>query len=156
MKTILAAIDFSPVSRRVIAEAVRLGRAMDARVVVLHAVKPPAIVTELAPLAGEALQLTIEIERAARRNLRHLQTRLAKRRITIETTCEQGSPVGVILATATKLVTDLIVVGSHGHTALYDLVVGSTARGVLKRAKVPVVVTPSRPSKRTKRQHATM
>ncbi len=35
---------------------------------------------------------------------------------------------------------DLVVVGSHGHNPLYDLVVGSIAQGLLKRAPVSVLV----------------
>jgi nucleotide-binding universal stress UspA family protein len=33
--------------------------------------------------------------------------------------------------------------GSHGHTALYDLLVGSTTHQVLRKAKCPVVIVPS-------------
>jgi nucleotide-binding universal stress UspA family protein len=32
--------------------------------------------------------------------------------------------------------------GSHGHTAFYDLLVGSTTHGVLMRANCPVVIVP--------------
>lgn len=144
MKTILAAIDFSPVSRRVIAEAVRLARALQGKVVVLHAVKPPAIVTDLAPLVGEALQLTAAVEGASRRNLQRWRAQLAKRRIAVETICQQGFPIGLILGHATRLDADYIVIGSHGHTAFHDLVVGGTASGVLKRAKAVVIVVPAR------------
>jgi nucleotide-binding universal stress UspA family protein len=35
------------------------------------------------------------------------------------------------------------VMGSHGHTALYDLLVGSTTHGVLMRAICPVVIIPA-------------
>lgn len=150
MKTILAAIDFSPVSRRVIAEAVSLARALRGKLVVLHAVKPPAIATDLAPLVGAALQLTAEIERASRRNLRRLQTQLARRHVAVETICEQGFPVGVILGHASRLEPDFLVLGSHGHTAFHDLVVGSTASGVLKRAKSAVVVVPAGVGGKTK------
>lgn len=144
MKTILAAIDFSPVSRRVVAEAVTLARSMHGRVVLLHAVKPPAIVTDLAPLVGEALQFTAEVDRAARENLRRWQKRLADRGTTVETVCQQGFPLGAILAQAEELEACCIVIGSHGHTAFYDLVMGSTASGILKRAKCPVVVVPAK------------
>ena len=44
---------------------------------------------------------------------------------------------------AKKLGADYIVMGSHGHTALYDLLVGSTTHGVLMRAACPVVITPA-------------
>jgi nucleotide-binding universal stress UspA family protein len=35
---------------------------------------------------------------------------------------------------------DLIVMGSHGHSALANLVLGSVATGVLARSKVPVLL----------------
>jgi len=37
----------------------------------------------------------------------------------------------------------MIVMGSHGHGALYELLVGSITQGVLKAAKCPVVVVPA-------------
>jgi nucleotide-binding universal stress UspA family protein len=54
-----------------------------------------------------------------------------------------GAPVPNILDQAEKYVADYIVMGSHGHTAFYDLLVGSTTHGVLMRAKCPVVIVPS-------------
>jgi Universal stress protein family len=40
-----------------------------------------------------------------------------------------------------------IVLGSHGHTALYELIVGGTAAGILRDASCPVLIIPppSRP-----------
>lgn len=111
----------------------------------------PAIVTDLAPMVGEALQFTAEVERRARQHLHRLQKRLAEPRVTVETRCQQGSPVPLILAHAKELGADYIVLGSHGHTALYDLVVGSTASGVLKRATCPVVVVPAQPKAKVRR-----
>jgi len=35
------------------------------------------------------------------------------------------------------------VLGSHGHTAFYDLLVGSTTHGILLRAKCPVLIVPA-------------
>lgn len=35
---------------------------------------------------------------------------------------------------------DLIVMGTHGHTALVQLVLGSVAEGVIRRAPVPVLL----------------
>jgi nucleotide-binding universal stress UspA family protein len=48
-----------------------------------------------------------------------------------------------ILDHAKQVSADYLVMGSHGHTALYDLLVGSTTHGVLLRAPCPVVITPS-------------
>lgn len=143
MKTIFAAIDFSPVSRRVVDQAVELARLLDARLVLLHFVKPPPIVTDLGPMVGDVLKFTAEVERGARRNLHQLQQRLVRRGVAAEAICELGFPVPQLLAHARRLEPAYIVLGSHGHTALFDLVVGSTASGVLKRAPCPVVVVPS-------------
>ena len=54
-----------------------------------------------------------------------------------------GLPVDLILQTCKEESADLIVVGSHGHGAVYNLLVGSVTAGVLKSAKCPVLVVPS-------------
>jgi nucleotide-binding universal stress UspA family protein len=54
----------------------------------------------------------------------------------------QGPIVATILAEAQKMNADLLIVGSHGFGALYDLVVGSSSRGVLKDTEIPVLVVP--------------
>ena len=153
MKTVLAAIDFSAVSRNVLRVANELAQAIRGRVVLIHVVQPVYVATDLAPFAGDVLQLTAEIERGARRHLERFQKRLAARGSTVLTICSQGFPVVAVLAQAKQEKADYIVVGSHGHTAFYDLVVGSTTNGLLKRATCPVVVVPAAPKKeKAKRQ----
>jgi nucleotide-binding universal stress UspA family protein len=51
-----------------------------------------------------------------------------------------GSAAESIVALAVKEQPDLIVMGSHGHSALAGLVLGSVATGVLARCKVPVLL----------------
>lgn len=151
MKTVLTAIDFSPVSRAVLKTATDLGRAIRGRIILLNVVQSPTIVTDLTPLVGEVLQFTAEIERGSRRRLHQIQKRLAADGSEVESICVQGYPGVTILALAKKSAADYIVLGSHGHTAFYDLIAGSTASGVLKRAPCPVVVVPAAP-KKTKRR----
>lgn len=55
---------------------------------------------------------------------------------------KSGNPVDQILAQAEKRNCDLIVMGSYGHGILEEAVMGSTARRVLRKAKVPVLVVP--------------
>ncbi|MGB8352795.1 MAG: universal stress protein, partial [Chthoniobacteraceae bacterium] len=55
----------------------------------------------------------------------------------------QGSAVEVILEESEKESVDMIVMGSHGHGAVYNLLVGSVTSGVLKSSKCPVLVMPS-------------
>jgi nucleotide-binding universal stress UspA family protein len=152
MKTVLAAIDFSPISHAVLRVATALARAIHGRVFLINVVHTPSIATDLAPVVGEVLQFTGEIERGARRHLHQIQKRLAARNATVDTICLQGFPVAQIIAHAKELEAEYIVLGSHGHTAFYDLVAGSTASGVLKRATCPVVVVPAAPAKSKRRK----
>lgn len=55
-----------------------------------------------------------------------------------------GDPVETIVARASRLGADLIVMGTHRRTSLSRLLVGSVAEGVLRRAPCPVVLVPAR------------
>ena len=52
----------------------------------------------------------------------------------------RGNPVEQILEQAEEKNCDLIVMGTHGHGTLADVMIGSTARRVLRRSKKPVLV----------------
>jgi nucleotide-binding universal stress UspA family protein len=43
---------------------------------------------------------------------------------------------------ADQLNADLIVMRTHGHGAMYNLLVGSATKGVLKRSTRPVLLVP--------------
>jgi nucleotide-binding universal stress UspA family protein len=59
---------------------------------------------------------------------------------TDEIIVERGNPVEVIIKSAEKRNCDLIVMGTHGHGTLEDVMLGSTARRVVRRSKIPVLV----------------
>ncbi|MDP2645409.1 MAG: universal stress protein [Desulfobacterales bacterium] len=59
--------------------------------------------------------------------------------ITEKTLVEVGHPSTVILEHAHKDDFDLVVMGTHGHSALVDVMMGGTARRVLRRCKKPVL-----------------
>lgn len=142
MKTILAPIDFSKVSDAVVEEAAALARAFDARIVLLTVVQPPVALTEYAALMDIG-QLTIAGEKSAARQLDVIAEKLKSDFIRVETVQATGSPVALITEQAAECGADYIVMGSHGHTAFYDLLVGSTTHGVLNRATCPVVIVPA-------------
>ncbi len=54
----------------------------------------------------------------------------------------QGQTVKTILDSAKKAKADMIVMGSHGHSAAYQILVGSVSEGVLHKSTVPVVFVP--------------
>jgi nucleotide-binding universal stress UspA family protein len=54
---------------------------------------------------------------------------------------ERGNPVKTILLIAEKNDCDMIIMGGRGHDSQEDLALGNTVAGVLRRAKIPVLVT---------------
>lgn len=144
MKTILTPVDFSSVTPAVLAEATFLARALPGRIVLLTVVQPPTVVADYAPMMQDLTAITAAGEKAAAERLTRQQEELHGRNLTVETVHLVGSPVLHILAEARRTQADYIVMGSHGHTALYDLLVGSTTHGVLKHAGCPVVIVPAK------------
>ncbi len=142
MKTILAPVDFSAASEAVLAQAIELARALGGRVVLLTVIQPPVITNEYAALMENRAKIIKTKERNAARRLAELETRVRAAQVPVETLQLNGAPVRQILDQAARVAADYVVMGSHGHTALYDLLVGSTTHGVLLRAPCPVVITP--------------
>lgn len=148
MKTILAPVDFSPATTRVLEAATELARAIEGEVVLLHVVQPPMVTSDYG-LAMENVQEILAVsERAATRQLAHLQERLSKGDVPTRSVHVNGAPVPAILEQAESLGASYVVMGSHGHTAFYDLLVGSTTHGVLKKSPCPVVIVPPRVEKK--------
>jgi len=65
---------------------------------------------------------------------------LQRHDITPKCIWKTGKPGELIAKTATDGKFDLVVMGSHGHGALVNLVVGSVATEVLASCKVPVLI----------------
>lgn len=142
MKTILTPVDFSAATRGVIAVAQDLARTTGGQVVLLHAVQQPVITTDYG-LTMEMMQETIAAnESVAQNQIRHLEESLAAKGVPVKTVMVTGFPAGNIVEQAEAVGASYIVLGSHGHTAFYDLLVGSTTHAVLKKAPCPVVIVP--------------
>ena len=94
-------------------------------------------------MMGDVAEITAAGEKNAARELEKLEEKLKADFVTTESVQVTGAPVPHIVEQAEKCGADYIVMGSHGHTAFYDLLVGSTTHGVLLRAKCPVVIVPA-------------
>ncbi len=58
----------------------------------------------------------------------------------LQTAYAAGAPADAITIYAEAEKPDLIIMGTHGHSALANLVMGSVVNGVLARCKVPVLL----------------
>ncbi len=149
MKTFLVPIDFSAVSEEIIDTAVTFARSFKGKVALLHAVQSQVITSEYA-LPLEALhEALVAEEKNSATKLTEYAARFRTVGLAAETFVRQGQPVTAILEMANKVNADFIIMGSHGHGRLYDLLVGSTASGVIKGAKCGVIIMP--PSDKSKK-----
>ncbi|MBI3885257.1 MAG: universal stress protein [Opitutae bacterium] len=143
MKTFLVPVDFSSVTEAVIDSAVGFARAFAGRVVLLHVVQPPVIVTGEYALPVEVMQDAMTAgENSAKVELAEYHGRLRDAGLDCSVAVRHGPPVEVIHEEATETKADYVIMGSHGHGKLYDFLVGSTASGVLKKAKCGVIIIP--------------
>lgn len=144
MKIILTPIDFSPVTPLVVDEAVKLAQVLSGKVALLHVARVPPATSEYAMDSASMAELTLAIERDADRQLTEYQGGVRRRGVPVESLRSTGSPAAVILEQSRALSADYIVMGSHGHTAFYELVMGGTASTVTRSAACPVVIVPAR------------
>lgn len=146
MKNLLVAVDFSDVTDRVVSQAEQLARACGAKVWLLHCVHEDPVyatmgeVPVVLPSPDENLSLRFAGEH---QRLLRIATAMRASGIEAETLFEWGVPTFEILAQAKEHNVDLIIMGSHGHGALYQLVFGSVAKSVMHETTIPVLVVPS-------------
>jgi nucleotide-binding universal stress UspA family protein len=147
MKTLLAAVDFSEASKAIIAQAAEFARALDARLVLLHVIEPIASYVPVGA-AMDVIETTPPpmMEDDLNNQRVHLE-RLAAGLENVKTIAIIGLASDEIVSQAEEQGASLIVLGSHGHGALYHLFAGSVVTGVLKRSKIPVLVIPATPPK---------
>jgi len=154
MKTILVPVDFSTVTRAVVAQAAQLAHSQQARIMLLHVVQPPAISSEYAPYLESVGEIVDMSRRSAFQHLKRLTAELRADDVPTELIDVVGAPAATIVKKAKALRAAYIVMGSHGHGAFYDLLVGSTTHGVLSQAPCVVVVVPSPRRRAGKRKAA--
>lgn len=145
--TILAPVDFSGITDAVIAQTIVLAKALKAEVVLMNVLQPPVITSEYGPFMENITEIVTVGEKAASKQLARVQDELGAEGIEARTLQFTGAPVPNILKQAEKLDVDYIVMGSHGHTAFYDLLVGSTTHGVLLKSPCPVMIVPAQKKK---------
>ncbi|HZP58762.1 MAG TPA: universal stress protein [Opitutaceae bacterium] len=144
MKTILVPLDFSGASAGILQTAASLAQALQARLVLLHVLQP--IVAAGDPLldAAQIAATQVASDQRARTELGRAREEFRREGLTVEEELHDGAAAATILERARALPAELIVMGSHGHTALYDLLLGSTSHAVVKNSPCPVVIVPSR------------
>ena len=143
MKTLIVPIDFSKATTGVIDASVALASALDGRIVLLHVVQPLIITSDYGITLDNFQDTIISSEKHAALRLAELSGALRAKGVkNVETAQISGPARAGIVEQAKKYAADYIVMGSHGHTAFYELVIGSTTQYVVNNAHCPVVIVP--------------
>jgi nucleotide-binding universal stress UspA family protein len=142
MKTFLVPIDFSEISEEIADTAISFAQAFHGRVVLLHSIPPPILTSEYALPVEVAHEAVMAGEKSAEARLTEYADPFRRANLGIDVIVRHGGPVTAILEEAARVHADFIIMGSHGHGRLYDLLVGSTASGVLKGAQCGVIIMP--------------
>ncbi len=162
IKKILYATDLSENARYAFAYARSMANAYDAELVILHVISEvPNMDEKIIGYIGSDQWDDIK-----KRNLQEIRESLVGKKrdkVAIREVLDQfyenqigqfsntagksdeivvvrGNPVHEIINQAKSRNCDIIVLGSHGHSALTDAVMGSTSRRVLKGSNIPVLI----------------
>lgn len=153
IKKILYATGMGPSAPYVFRYALTLARQHDAQIIAVSALEP------LSTFAQSLVELHISHEQSdeihsnaqtqAKEHLRERIARLCEKECGTDLQCthrvseiliKDGHPAEVILTAARGHDADLIIMGSHRHTAVGDAMLGSTTHKVLHSAAQPVLV----------------
>ncbi|MBW2281290.1 MAG: universal stress protein [Deltaproteobacteria bacterium] len=131
-------MDFSKPAMSALEAAAGLCESGAARQIALvHGNYVPVELLEFAQ--GQGGDLTSRISERAADALSKLLADLQDRGISSEYFALQGAPCDVILETVQERGADLIVMGTHGHSGLAHLALGSVAERVVRLSPVPVL-----------------
>lgn len=136
---ILVPVDGSKTAKKAAAYAVDLARQLNASIIVLTVIERSKLTLETVP-ASKTLMHTIEpiddyMKEMAEINMGDILKLCDKNNVVSEMFVKTGHPVKEILKMAGKSGADLIVMGSHGISALPAAVLGSVSYGVLHNCR---------------------
>jgi len=144
MKNIIAAIDFSDISEAVLNHAVAHARAFGAKLHLVHVWDPETLV-DTGYGAEPALAINFQDER-----LESMKKRVDEE---VAKVCDGGDdcdgkvlvgrPHKAIIKYGKESGADLVVIGSHGHSALGSLLMGSCASAMVRKSCFPLLVIPA-------------
>jgi len=138
VERILVPLDFSDSAGSILAWAGHLAEEHGSTVILLHVYHLPV---EFQQLEGAYLppDFWANVKSEAEQKLEEHAASLRDSGVTVECHVREGYPATVIIDEASVLDTDLIVIGTHGHSGLKHLLLGSIAERVVQKAPCPVL-----------------
>ncbi len=137
---ILLGTDFSKSSSHALGYAIVMAKRFSSEILLVHVVQPPpALVTGFASSGFDMVDGSAGIIRQAQDRMGGLIEEIAHNGIPVTAYCREGLPFDELLTVASEKSVDLIILGTHGHTGLSHVFLGSVAEKVVRQARCPVL-----------------
>ena len=140
---LLVAVDLSKSTQKIVEKAEEIAKGLSAKVWILHNAVPGPDVLEFKADPEAARKSLAKKFHDEHRQIQKIAKQLRKAGLKATALLVHGPTVETILKEASRLGVDMIVVGSHGRSAMYQLLVGSVSEGILHKSKCPVLVVPT-------------
>ena len=142
---ILVPTDGSKVAQKAARYAVYLAKQLKAQIFALSVIDKRSSIAQTIPASDTARRILEPIEdylrEAAESYAEEIEKLCAKNNIRSKIVITTGHPVEEIMKEAERLKVCLIIMGSHGRSALAATILGSVTYGVIhKDTKIPVMV----------------
>jgi nucleotide-binding universal stress UspA family protein len=149
IRRILVATDGSDLARKAVAYGVDFAATLNAELIALTVIDLPSFIgRQFVP--GEASPTHIiepledYLKQVAESLMNEVAVLCAKRAVTFKKVVRSGNPVEEIVNGAEEEKADVVILGSHGRTAIGSVLLGSVTLGVIHRdSKIPVLIVRS-------------
>jgi nucleotide-binding universal stress UspA family protein len=144
-KTILVPHDFGEPADDALEMALSLAPKLDAAIAVMHAYEPPNTAYPLAPFP--ILDVTPSLAKASQSAIDAIVARTTGRWPRTQGLVRSGKPWREILAAASELGAEMIIMGTAGRKGIERALLGSVAEKVVRAAEIPVITVHHREKK---------
>ena len=155
-KKILIVLDYDPSALKVAETGFSLAKSMQAEIYLLHVIFEPVyyysgdyspekefpVFMMMKPFQIEGKEC---IKKASQLFLDKIKKHLGDEKI--QTLIAEGDIAEIILDSAKRLLIDIIVIGSHSHSWLENIVLGSVSEKVLNHTSIPLFIIPTKKQK---------
>jgi len=139
---IIAAIDFSDSTDSVLDVATEQAKAFGEKLYLIHVAEPDPEFVGYEAGPDVVRNQMAEHFHNEHRSLQELCTQIKQKSCEAIALLIQGQTIEVLMEQAKVLDARMIVVGSHDHGDIYNLVCGSTTSDLLKRVNIPLLIIP--------------
>lgn len=135
----LAAVDFSPPSRRALETAVQIAPGADVKLVHAYDIPFRGLLFGGGSMEQMAKKHQQQFQEMVEAQTREFLATLARPITLRQVIAREGSPEETVLAVAAETRSDLLVVGTHGRSGVGRALLGSVAEDILARAQCDVL-----------------